>query len=294
MIVNKTASGQSPSGEMTKFGDIEAYITRPADYPHSPSKLLLLLTSGTGIHSTNNQLQADRFASEGFLVVMPDQFGGDAAPGSTNVVSGETTATTTAARDRSASFIEQVKMGIAEAAKSFTIDMWLARHTPATVMPRLKSVVAAVKEEFADAVANGGGIYAVGYCFGGKYVMLLASDERGDEAKDQSRAAEEGVVERGPMIKAGILAHGTLIEKSDFDKVKAPLGIVAVENDALFSDEVREEGVKTLKEKGVDVQSWVYPGVPHGFAVLGDYQDQTIQRAQEQAFDVMLGWLKEH
>ena len=53
--------------------DTKVYITKPSDYPHSPSKLLLFLSSGTGIHSTNNQLQADQFASEGFLVVMPDQ-----------------------------------------------------------------------------------------------------------------------------------------------------------------------------------------------------------------------------
>lgn len=59
--------------EITKFDNIEAYVTKPADYPHAPSKLLLLLTGGTGIHSTNNQLQADKYASEGFLVVMPDQ-----------------------------------------------------------------------------------------------------------------------------------------------------------------------------------------------------------------------------
>jgi poly(3-hydroxybutyrate) depolymerase len=49
------------------------YISKPADYPTSPSKLLLLLTGGTGIASANNQLQADKYASEGFLVVMPDQ-----------------------------------------------------------------------------------------------------------------------------------------------------------------------------------------------------------------------------
>lgn len=52
----------------------QVYITKPSDYPHLPSKLLLFLSSGTGIHSKNNQLQADRYASEGFLVVMPDQY----------------------------------------------------------------------------------------------------------------------------------------------------------------------------------------------------------------------------
>ena len=59
--------------EVTKFDDVDVYITKPADYPHQPSKVLLLLTGGTGMHSTNNKLQADKFASEGFLVVMPDQ-----------------------------------------------------------------------------------------------------------------------------------------------------------------------------------------------------------------------------
>jgi dienelactone hydrolase len=49
------------------------YISKPADYPHSPSKLLLFLTGGTGIHSVNNQIQADRYAAEGFVVAMPDQ-----------------------------------------------------------------------------------------------------------------------------------------------------------------------------------------------------------------------------
>lgn len=33
---------------------------------------------------------------------------------------------------------------------------------------------------------------------------------------------------------------------------------------------------------------------PAGFAVLGDYEDPTIQQAQKQAFDVTLGWLKAH
>lgn len=66
-------NAEKEAQEMTKYNDIEVYVTKPADYPHSPSKLLLLLTGGTGVHSTNNQLQADKYAQEGFLVVMPDQ-----------------------------------------------------------------------------------------------------------------------------------------------------------------------------------------------------------------------------
>jgi dienelactone hydrolase len=53
---------------------LQTYVSKPADYPHAPSKLLLLLTGGTGLNSTNNQLQADKYAAEGFIVLMPDQF----------------------------------------------------------------------------------------------------------------------------------------------------------------------------------------------------------------------------
>lgn len=97
------------------------------------------------------------------------------------------------------------------------LDMWLARQTPEKVLPLLHKVIDGAKEEFADAVANGGGIYAVGYCFGGKYVLLLAGERpdtvmRGQAVKDE----EAGVVKSGPLIKAGALAHGEYqSERSD-------------------------------------------------------------------------------
>nr|OQO31769.1 hypothetical protein B0A51_00671 [Rachicladosporium sp. CCFEE 5018] len=281
-----TSSGAKPTGELTKFDDTEVYITKPADYPHSPSKLLLLLTGGTGVHSTNNQLQADKWATEGFLVVMPDQFAGDPAP-----------TTNTSTSTTSPTLIEQVKLGFATVAKSFTIDMWLARHTPETVLPRLHKVLSAIREEFADAVANGGGVYAAGYCFGARYVLLHGSnlDEetaRGDRAPEST--AEEGMAKHGAAIKVGAIAHGTLISAQDFAKVEVPVGIVAVENDSLFPDDVREKGVKALRKRSVEVVEEVYKDVPHGFAVLGDYGEASIVEKQGQAFAQMVGWLKGH
>lgn len=127
------------------------YVAKPADYPQSPSKLLLFLTGGTGVHSKNNQVQADRFAEEGFLVIMPDMFENDPAPNSSAV------------DETNHSMIEQFKMAAAETVKSFMIDMWLARHTPEKILPVIHKVLESAKEEFADAVANGDGVYGVGY-----------------------------------------------------------------------------------------------------------------------------------
>ena len=215
------------------------------------------------------------------------RFAGDPAP----------TTTTTAQAEENPSLLEQVKLGVASVAKSFTIDMWLARHTPEKVLPILQKVITSVKEEFADAVANGGGMYAVGYCFGARYVLLLGSEldkEAAEGQRNVESAAEEGMVRQGPMIKAGAMAHGTQISKEEMAGVSVPICIVAVEDDQLFPNEVRDEGAKAMEEKKLEHELKVYPGVPHGFAVFGDYDDGKIVEAQKEAFGQMLGWLKAH
>ena len=267
---------------MSQLGGVDVYISKPSDYPHAPSKLLLFLTGATGLHSENNQIQADKYASEGFLVVLPDMFGNDPLPGSA-----------TYTEEKDPSIIEQIKLGFAETAKSFLTDMWLARQTPEKVLPIIHKVMEAAKDEFADAVANGGGVYAVGYCFGGRMTLLLAGEKPdtvmwGQAVKDE----EAGMVKKGPYIKAGAIAHATLVSKEDFEGTKSPLVFVCVENDQLFAEDIREYGEKYLKENNVETEFKTYSGVPHGFAVVGDYEDAKIKVAQAEAFDQMLTFLK--
>ncbi|MCJ1405974.1 hypothetical protein MMC19_000039 [Ptychographa xylographoides] len=279
-------TGVTPTGEISKIADIDVYITKPSDYPHSPSKLLLFLSSGTGIHSTNNQLQADQYASEGFLVVMPDQFGGDPAPNTTSHNS---------AQEQNPTVIEQVKLRAAETVQSFMIDMWLARQTQEKVLPILQKFIEGAKEEFADAVANGGGVYAVGYCFGGKYVLLLSSELPDTVARGQKKTdVEQGVIKVEPLVKVGAIAHGTLITKEDLESVKSPIAMACVENDQLFPDEIREAGKAYFQENHIEHEVKVYSGVPHGFAVVGEYEDPKIQETQKLAFEQMVEWLKAH
>jgi len=44
----------------------------------------------------------------------------------------------------------------------------------------------------------------------------------------------------------------------------------------------------------IDHEVKVYTGVPHGFAVVGEYENPKIQEAQKSAFEQMVGWLKAH
>jgi dienelactone hydrolase len=129
------------------------------------------------------------------------------------------------------SLIEQVKLRAAETAKSFMIDMWLARHTPEKVLPILHKVLESAKDEFADAVANGGGVYAAGYCFGGKYVVMLAGEhaDSGFAGQRDAKDEEEGeMAKRGPLIKVGAVAHATLVTGEDMTAVKSPVSLVCV------------------------------------------------------------------
>ena len=215
------------------------------------------------------------------------RFAGDPAPNS---------ATDPNADDQNPSMIEKVKMGFATTAKSFMVDMWLARQTPEKVLPVLRKVVEGAKEEFADAVANGGGIYAVGYCFGGKYVCLLAAELPDSAAHGQAPPKDEeaGMAKAEPLIKAGALAHGTLITTEDLEAIKSPISMACVENDQLFPDDVRTAGQTYLEENKVKHEVKVYSGVPHGFAVVGEYEDPKIQGAQKEAFEQMVEWLKSY
>lgn len=137
---------------------------------------------------------------------MPDLFSGDAAPVATTF------------SDEAGSILDQVRLRAVEAAKSFMIDMWMARHTPEKVLPVLHRVIDGCREKFADAVRHGDGIYAVGYCVGGRHVLLLGSETPGPADADADE--EAGAVRRGPWIKAGALAHAASVSPDDFTNLK--------------------------------------------------------------------------
>jgi dienelactone hydrolase len=187
---------------------------------------------------------------------MPDMFPNDPAPGSagTHLIPES---------DNSSSLLEQVKLKAVEVTKSFFVDMWLARITPDKVMPILHKVIEAAQEEYAEVVKNGEGIYAVGYCVGGRFVLLLGREE--EPAKEEGADDEESVrVKKGPYIRAGAVAHAASVSPDDFHGIAVPMSLVCVEDDPLFPDEVRTGGEDVMSKANLEHEVQVYPGVPHG------------------------------
>jgi dienelactone hydrolase len=176
------------------------------------------------------------------------------------------------------------------------LDMWLARHTPAKVLPILRKVIDGAKEEFADAIASGGGIYCAGYCFGAKYALLLGGAPTVEDEQEAKQDEEEqaAVKTAEPIAKAVAIAHGTQITVDDVAGLKVPACLICVDDDPLFPNEVRIAGVVELEKAGLKHEVKVYPEVPHGFAVYGDYENEKIKEAQKTAFTQMLAWLQDH
>lgn len=129
---------------------------------------------------------------------------------------------------------------------STPVDTELSRLIVSQVLPLLKKVITGAKEEFADAVSYGSGIYACGYCFGARYVLLLGAELPKAVGKEQAPGDDEsGAEDVAPVIKVGAIAHGivasfalrrrtlkhlvgTSVSKQDIEGVKIPVSMVCV------------------------------------------------------------------
>ncbi|KAI9848437.1 MAG: hypothetical protein M1837_000232 [Sclerophora amabilis] len=155
----------------------------------------------------------------------------------------------------------------------FDLMKWLSGppgHEPERVQPVVESVIKVLRTEMG--VERLGG---VGYCFGGKYVIL---NLKGPSALD-----------------VGFIAHPSFVESSEVRAIAGPLSIAAAETDTIFPAEKRRETEDILA--GAEVQQphqmTLYGGVEHGFAVRGDVAKKEVRFAKESAFHQAVRWFDE-
>ncbi|KEF54380.1 esterase/lipase [Exophiala aquamarina CBS 119918] len=231
-------------GEFIQIGDFETYVVYPED--KSTEKAILLITDVIGHRFINAQLIADQFAANGYFVLSPDLFDKDPIP---------------------------LNRG-----DDFDIMQWLqgayhpkkVAHLPPTVDPIIDACLVELRTKY-----NAKKIGAVGYCFGGKYVVRHLRPEAG-------------------KIDVGYTAHPSFVDADELKEIKGPLAISAAETDSIFPTEKRHESEVILKETGQPYQINLYSGVEHGFAVRADLNNPVTKYAKESAFIQALQWFEEH
>ncbi|CDM37954.1 hypothetical protein DTO013E5_8273 [Penicillium roqueforti] len=231
-----------PLGTITTLNGFEVYTSHPPN--KSTENGILILTDIIGHRFTNAQLIADQFATNGYFVMMPDLFHGDPVP-----------------LNKPGEFdMQKWRMG--------EYHPQGKAHLPIDIDPIVETCIREMHTNF-----NCKKLGAVGYCFGGKYVVrhLLPG-----------------------KIDVGYTAHPSHVEANELKSIKGPLAIAAAELDAIFPAEKRQETEAILKELNLPWQMNLYGGVKHGFAVRGDHESPVVRYAMQSAFLQALEWFKEH
>ncbi|CAG8025673.1 unnamed protein product [Penicillium olsonii] len=226
----------TPLGETKDINGVNTYIATPKDNKN-PDKAIIFLTDIFGIFS-NAQLLADEFANNGYLTVLPDLFQGD-----------------------------QISVSDMESGKA-DLPAWLPKHQPANVEPVVESTIKYVRETLGVKKVG-----AVGYCFGGKYVV---------------RYLKPG------QIDVGYSAHPSFVTHEELGAIKGPFSIAAAEVDQIFTTQLRHESEETLIKTAEPWQINLFSGVSHGFAVRADLSDPKQKWAKEQAFCQAIAWFNQH
>ncbi|KAF2104061.1 alpha/beta-hydrolase [Rhizodiscina lignyota] len=224
-------------GEFKDIAGTETYLSYPPDKKTEYG--IVYICDAFGMQFVNNRLLADSMAHAGYFVVMPDIFHGDPVP--TDAFSPGAT---------------------------FDFQKWLPKHPKEQIDSIVDAAIKAMRSEFGVKK-----IGAVGYCFGGKYVVRFLAEGKG--------------------LDAGFIAHPSLVVREELKAIRGPLSIAAAEIDHVMSPENRHESEEILLKLGVPYQLTLYGAVEHGFAVRTDLSDKRKKFAMESAYFQAIRWFDE-
>ena len=119
-------------------------------------------------------------------------------------------------------------------------------------------------------------IQAVGYCFGGLYVLLAGGHQ-------------------SHLVDAVVGCHVSLTNRTHFQKVRVPVALVCAEQDDQFSNSQRIEAERILSHRPeIQSQFLLTKGTVHGFAARPNPDNPAIMEAYQQANQFIVQWAKTH
>jgi hypothetical protein len=152
---------------------VKSYVSYPTD--KSTKNAILFLPDAFGLEFVNNKLLADDFARAGYFTVIPDIFEGTPIP------------------------VEHLLSPGSHG--DFDIMAWVGTHPSDRVDPIIEKTIKGMKSLGTENIG------AVGYCFGGRYVIRFLAEGKG--------------------VDAGFIAHPSFVYSEELEASKKPLSIAA-------------------------------------------------------------------
>ncbi|KAF6758887.1 Alpha/Beta hydrolase protein [Ephemerocybe angulata] len=223
-----------PVGNTIEVAGVPTYLSEPPSHQSAgPKKVVLFFPDVFGPFHLNNQLLQDYYASQGFYVLGIDYFFGDPIYLHLNAPGWDRTAWLEKSRKQAA---DAVPKWIEEVQKTYGAD---SKYS------------------------------AVGYCFGGPYVLDIASTDR---------------------VVAAAFAHPAYLTEDHFKKLTKPLLLSTAEVDHTFPAASRRRAVDILIEKKAIFHVQLFSGVEHGFGTKGDPDVENDRWAKEESARSIINW----
>jgi len=261
-LCDKCVSGHihqgTPKGKEETIADLPTYVASPSD--GSSNKTVIFVTDIFGYKLNNVRLLADEYAEQGFKVLIPDLFDGDYVDDSLLKA---------IAPQQSDAEPSLVQKGVDGAKVAASLGPWVAKHREAVTKPILIKFVEAVK-------AQGGKVGTVGFCWGGRYSILLCSDND------------------YPHLDAAVANHPSFLAVPDEVKaVNKPVLIQVGDSDSMMPmDQVNQ--AKEIFSGKSNCEVSVFPGAVHGFSVRGDQNNEKEKHQKTDSADAAIKFLKQH
>ncbi|KAK8845585.1 hypothetical protein IAR55_006301 [Kwoniella newhampshirensis] len=258
----------TPLGKSEILYGLSTYISNSKTPTEAGAKqdVVVLLPDIFGADLVNTKLVADEWAGKGWKVLLPDVFEGD------SVDIANLNAIVPNNRYKAQATVASKAADSVKAAAA--LGPWLAKHREAVARPIVEKFVQAVRAD-----PSTGKIAAVGYCWGGRYVALLAQDDC------------------AARIDVGVSTHPSFLVADDLKPItKVPIAIFKGSHDDMTSDDQLKEFEGILKNNLGDdkVVTKVYPGAVHGFAVRGDMEEPTEKAQKEEVTKDSFDFVSKH
>jgi len=249
----------TPRGQVETIDNLPTYVAAPKD--GSKAKTIIFITDIFGWEFKNARLLADNYAKAGFYVYIPDFLQGDSLP----IEFLQSVEPPLKVREQ-ASMVDKAK---ATATVGVTLPPWLLKHPDSVTQPLISSFISAVK-----AIPGTGKVGAIGFCWGGRYVILAAHGE----------------------IDAGLACHPYLSDiQADFEPVTKPLSLAVGSKDSLLdSDTVGRIKDLMAKKTGVPHEVRIYEDQVHGFTLRSDWSNEKDKKAMDDAEKQGVDWFNKY